>query len=306
MKKILIPVIVVLFTLTACEKKVLPVDGSNATITLNNAGNFHVVGDITVNPKDSIIFNYTVTSAIDMGFVSIQKNPVNQTAFVVRDTMTAATKNNYSATKRFIADSANGDYVYHIVAHTAKGIYIGHKAILVKVNSDYDYFTFRNLQVPDTTAKTNTCYMSAAKGVVYSYTTGAANNADIDFGLYYDTTFTASASTTDDLRFSVYALSAPQPQLSYYDISTWTKNATVLKKVTSPAFNTLTSAGAIRTACNTNLASGTSNKITQLVAGNMVAFRTVSGKRGVMLINFVNGSSPAKDSYVNVDVKIER
>lgn len=293
-------------TFASCEKKVDPVDGSNANITLNNAGSNFVVADITVNPKDSINFSYTVSSDQDMGFVSIQKNPVNQTAFVFRDTMTAATKNNYSAVKRMIADSANGSYIYHIVAHTNKGVYIGHKAVVITVKSDYDYYTFRTLMVPDSTAKVNTCYMSAAKGLVYSYTTGAANSADIDFGLYYDTTFTASASTTDDLRFSLYALSAAQPQLSYYDISTWTKNATVLKKVTSPAFNTLTSAGAIRTACNTNLASGTSNKITQLVAGNMVAFRTAAGKRGVLLVNYGNGSSPAKESFLNVDVKIER
>lgn len=293
-------------TFASCEKKVDPVDGSNANITLNNAGSNFVVADITVNPKDSINFSYTVSSNQDMGFVSIQKNPVNQTAFVFRDTMTAATKNNYSAVKRMIADSANGSYIYHIVAHTSKGVYIGHKAVIVTVKSDYDYYTFRTLMVPDTTAKVNTCYMSAAKGLVYSYTTGAANSADIDFGLYYDTTFTASSSTTDDLRFSLYALSAAQPQLSYYDISTWTKNATVLKKVTSPAFNTLTSAGAIRTACNTNLASGTSTKITQLVAGNMVAFRTAAGKRGVLLVNYGNGSSPAKESFLNVDVKIER
>jgi hypothetical protein len=306
MKKIIIPIVVAIVALTSCEKKVDPVDGSNATVTLRNSGAGFVVDNVTVNPNDSIFFDYTVASSQDMGFVSIQKNPVNQTAFVLRDTMTTATKNSYTAVKRLRADSINGSFIYRIVAHTKTGVYIGHKDVIVTTKSDFDYFTYRFLQVPDTTDKKNTCYMSASKGLVYSYTTGSANSADIDFGLYYDTTFAASSSTTDDLRFSLYALSAPQSQLSYYDITTWTKNATVLKKVTSPAFNTLTSAGAIRTACNTNLASGTSNKITQLVAGNMVAFRTVAGKRGVMLINFANGSSPAKDSYVNVDVKIER
>ena len=256
--------------------------------------------------NDSIVFNYTVSSNTDMGFVSIQKNPVNQTAFVLRDTMTAATKNSYSAIKRLRADSANGNYIYHIVAHTAKGVYIGHKAITVTVKADYDYFTVRVLQVPDTTAKTNTCYMAASKGIVYSYTTGAAKSADIDFGLYYDTTFRASASTTDDLRFSVYSLSAAQPQLSYYDISSWTKNVTIMKKATSPAFTALTSGGALRSAGVTNLSSGTATKITQLVAGNMVYFKTAAGKVGCMLVNFVNGADESKGSYINVDVKIER
>jgi hypothetical protein len=306
MKKIIILLTSCIGFLTACKKTTDPIDVSNANVELKNAGTGFVVNDITVNPNDSIFFSYTVTSNNDMRYVSIQKNPANQTAFVLRDTLTTAQKNSFSAVKRLRADSINGSFIYHIVAHDKDGKYIGHKAVVVTVKSDYDYYTFRTLMVPDTTAKVNTCYMSAAKGLLYSYTTGAANSADIDFGLYYDTTFTASTSTTDDLRFSLYALSAAQPQLSYYDISTWTKNATVLKKVTSPAFNTLTSAGAIRTSCNTNLASGTSTKITQLVAGNMVAFRTAAGKRGVLLVNYGNGSSPAKESFLNVDIKIER
>ncbi len=161
-------------------------------------------------------------------------------------------------------------------------------------------------QVPDTTAKTNTCYLAATTGDLYSYTTGAANSAKIDLGIYFDTTGRASSSATDDLKFCVYALSAAQPQLAFYDISTWTKNATIMKKATSPAFNTLTSGGALRSAGITNLASGTANKITQLVANNQVFFKTSTGKVGCMLVNFVNGDSPSKESYINVDVNIEK
>jgi hypothetical protein len=259
-----------------------------------------------VNPKDSIFFSFTITSNTDMGFVGIQKNPVNQTAFLVRDTLNSSNKNSYTAVKKFRADSINGSYIYRIAAHTASGVYIGHKDIIVIVKPDFNYFIARILQVPDTTAKTNTCYMAAATGTTYSYTTGSANSAAIDFGLYYDTTGTASASTTDDLRFSVYSLSAAQPQLSYYDISTWTKNVTIMKKASSPAFNALTSGGALRSAGITNLSSGTLNKITQLVSGNLVYFKTAAGKVGCMQVLFVEGSSPAKDSYMNVEVKIEK
>ena len=72
MKKILIPVLIAL-VFASCEKKVDPVDGSNAIVTLNTGDPKYITGDITVNPKDSLIFSYTVTSTIDMGFVSIQK-----------------------------------------------------------------------------------------------------------------------------------------------------------------------------------------------------------------------------------------
>lgn len=292
--------------LSACQKKVTSVDGSNAVVTLKNEGNKYVTDNITVNPKDSLYFSFTITSGMDMKYVSIQKNPVNQTAFVVRDTLTAANKNSYSATKKLVADSANGSYVYRIVAHNASGSYIGHKDIVVTVNPDFNFFTYRFLRVPDTTAKTNTCYLAATTGEVYSYTTGAAKSSLIDFGVMYDTTGAGTTSTTDDLKFCVYALSAAQPQLSYYDISTWTKNATIMKKATAPAFSTLLSAGGLRSAAVTNLSSGTTNKVTQLVANNLVFFKTATGKAGCMNVVFVNDAGTTKDSYINVDVKIEK
>ena len=298
MKKFLIGGILALIIFSACEKKVGPIDTNNANVVLTNGGTNFVTGNVTVNPNDSIFFSFTITSNRDMKYVGIQKNPVNQTAFIVRDTLTSANKNSYTAVKRLRADSINGDWIYRIVAHDFAGVYIGHMDLIVSVKADFNFFSYRFLQVPDTTAKTNTCYMAATTGMVYSYTTGAANSASIDFGFYYDT---ATAN-----KFSLYALSAPQPQLNYYDITGFTKNATIMKKATTPAFNTLTSGGALRTAGITNLSSGTTNKITALVAGNLVFFKTVTGKVGCLQVNFVNGSSAAKDSYINVDVKIEK
>lgn len=306
MKKYIAACSLLIVLFGACVKKVDTVDGNYASVTLVNAGAKYVTENVTVNAKDSVFFSFTITSEKEMGFVSVQKNPVNQTAFLVRDTLNASNRHSYTAVKKFAADSANGSYIYRIVAHDTSGTYIGHRDIIVTVKADFDYFIARQLQVPDTTAKVNTCYMAAKTGTVYSYTTGAGKSAEIDFGVYYDTTGAASASTTDDLRFCVYALSAAQPQISYYDISTWTKNATILKKGTSPAFNTLTSAAGLRAAGISNLASGTSTKITQLVSGNLVYFKTVAGKYGCMQVLLTNGSSPAKDSYMNVEVKIER
>jgi hypothetical protein len=310
MKKYIVGITLAMLMLNACTKKVDPIDGSNAIVTLVNAGTGFVTGDVTVNPKDSIFFSFTITSNKTMKYVSIQKNPVNQTAFVVRDTLTAANQNSYTITKRLRADSANGTYIYRIVAHDTGGVYIGHKDLVVTVTPDFYYYTVRVLQVPDTTAKTNTCYMAASTGNVYSYTTGAANSALIDFGFYYDTTGTLTPSTTDDLKFSLYALSAPQPQLNFYDISAWTKNATIMKKATAPTFASILSAGGLRSAAITNLTSGATNKVTALsttVAGNnLVFFKTAAGKAGCMQINYINGTNGAKDSYANVDVKIER
>lgn len=310
MNKILIGSLLGLLCFTSCVKTVDPVDTNNASVELTSAGAKYVTGDITVNPKDSLIFSFTITSNKPMKYVSIQKNPVNQTAFVVRDTLSRANSNSYTATKRIIADSANGSYLYRIQALDSSGNYIGHRDINVFVSPDFNYYTYRFMYVPDTTAKTNTAFMAATTGAVYSYTTGAANSALIDFGVYYDTTGAASSITTDDLKFSLFSLSAAQPQLSYYDLGPWTKNVTIMKRSATPAFNTLLSAASLRAATSAtgaaSLTTGTSNKITQLVAGNLVYFKTAAGKVGCMQINFANGSSPAKDSYINVDVKIEK
>lgn len=293
--------ILVLF-LSACEKKVDPIDGSNATVTLVNGGANFITDDVTVNPKDSLFFSFTITSTKPMKYVSVQKNPVNQTAFLVRDTMAGSGVTTYTAIKRLRADSTNGPYIYRIVAHDSAGTYIGHKDIVITVNPDFYYYTVRVLQVPDTTAKTNNCYLAAYTGNVYSYTSGAAKSADIDFGFYYDTT-TAN-------KFSVYALSAAQPQLSYYDITSWTKNATIMKKATSPTFASLQSAGGLRSAAITNLTSGATNKVSALsttVSGNnLVFFKTAAGKAGCMQVNFINGTDGSKATFMNVDVKIEK
>ena len=310
MKKYIIGIALATLMLNACTKKVDPIDGSNATISLVNAGTGFVTDNVTVNPKDSIFFSFTITSDKTMMYLSIQKNPVTQTAFLVRDTLTAANKNSYSVIKRLRADSVNGPAVYRIVAHDTAGVYIGHKDIIVTVSPDFYYYTVRVLQVPDTVAKTNTCYMAASTGNVYSYTTGAANSAAIDFGFYYDTTGTQTTVTTDDVNCSIYALSAPQPLLSYYYIPCWTKNATIMKKAAAPTFASLLSAGGLRAAAVTNLTSGATNKVSLLsttVSGNnQVFFKTASGKAGCMLINYINGTDGSKTSFANVDVKIEK
>lgn len=298
---------VALIAVSSCYKKIDIPNTNTVAVSMGTGTNF-ITGDITVNPKDSIIFSYTITSDKDMKYVGIQKNATDNSTFIAgtKDTLTAANKNSYTVTKRLAADSANGVYKFRVVALDALGIYLGSKEFVVTVNADYIYYTVRVLQVPDTTAKVNTCYLAATTGNVYSYSTGSANSAAIDMGFYFDTTGVGTTVTTDDVKFSVYALSSAQPQLSYYDISSWTKNATIMKKATTPTFASLTSGGALRSSAVTNLTSGATNKATLLAAGNLVFFKTAAGKAGCMQINYVNGTDGSKASFMNVDVKIEK
>lgn len=305
-----------LILFNSCVKKVDVVDGNYASVTLVNAGTNYVTEDKTVNAKDSIFFSFTITSDKEMGFVSIQKNPINQIAFLVRDTMTSANRHSYTAVKKFAADSVNGSFIYRIVAHDTSGAYIGSKDIIITTKTDFVFWSYRFLYVPDTLAKTNKCYFSTSNGNSYSYSDGAAISNLIDFGYFYDTTkvLAGTPPTLKPKGHTIYTLNNTITPFLPYDLSTWTKNATLLKPSSLTNLSTITSVGAIRTACVVALNSGTVTRYSQLdksataadLTSQVMLFKTVTGKYGLMLITFTNNNGSNKDSYINIDVKLEK
>ena len=52
-----------------------------------------------------------------------------------------------------------------------------------------------------------------------------------DFGYFYDTT-TVGVTVINQPKHTIYALSASTPV--QYDLTGWTKNATIFKKITTP------------------------------------------------------------------------
>ena len=200
-----------------------------------------------------------------------------------------------------------------LLARNEKAVFMGDggKEFTVTVKSDFNFWSYRILQVPDTTNKTNKCYYSTTDGEIYSYTSGTANSAKIDFGYYWDTTGRLTTSTTDDLKHTIYSLGTAQPQLGFYDISSWTKNTTLLKKMpTSVNFVTgLTSAGAIQTLIGGNMTSGTASKVSTVSTtggSNVIGFKTAAGKFGAILIRYVNGDNPNATTQIEVDVKVQK
>ena len=299
---------IVVVTLVACEKKVEPIDSYKVTTEYRASNEFAITASKEVNPKDSIYFDFTINSVEEMKYVEIQKNGVRIDTFVVGEK-----KFSFSGTKGYRIDSIPGSYTYRIVARSAQATFLGDgdNIFTITVKPDFDFWSYRILAVPDSTAKTNKCYYSTSNGQIYSYTDGGAQSASIDFGYYFDTTGMGTASTTDNLYHTFYALSAPQPQLSFYDISSWTKNATIFKKMPSSVnfVSGLTSAGAINTLIKNNMASGTSNKVTTLSTSggsNVIGFKTVTGKYGAILVRYVNGNSPANGTTIEVDVKVQK
>ena len=306
MKKYIIGVLVIASLFSACEKKVDPIDTFHVTVEYRSTNPKSITNDITLNPKDSIYFDFTITSASDMSYVEIQKNGVKIDTFQL---VNLPNKRSFSLIKGYKVDSIAGDYTYRVLARDARAVFLGDggKTIKVTVTPDFNFWSYRVLKVPDTTAKTNKCYYSTSDGKTYSFSEGAAASATIDFGYSYDTTGAASSSTSDDLKHTIYALSVAQPQLNFYDISSWTKNATVFKLISGVNFvSQLTSSGAINTLIKNNMASGTATKLNKIVAGNVIGFKTVGGKYGAILIRYINQDSPAKETAIEIDVKVQK
>lgn len=317
MKKYIVGIFGMGLLLSACQKKVEPVDTFSVNVDFKQAGAKQLTGDVELNPKDSIYFNFTVTSPTDMAFVEIQKNGARIDTF----RLNATNNKSFSMVRGYMADSIPGEYTYRVLARNSRAVFLGDggKQIKVTIKPDFNFWSFRILSVPDTVAKTNKTYYSTSDGKTYSYSEGAANSAKIDFGYYFDTTGQATSSTTDDLGHTIYALNSAQPQLSYYDISSWTKNATVFKKM--PASGTgavnfgtgLTSGGAINTLIRNSMATGTASKVTGLsltnsgsTSNSVIGFRTADGKFGAILVRFIRGNSPSKETAIELDVKVQK
>lgn len=296
MKNNLIKICIVIITIAgfaSCKKDDAGLEPYDLQVSFNNSGAKYVTGDITVAPKDSVFFDFTISTSKKMKYVSIQKNGTD----ISKDTLTGSVRTTFSAIKKYAADSIAGTYTFRILAKDSAGVFLGDKNIVVTVTPDFIYYTAKTLYVPDSTAKTNPCYFSSSNGLTYSYTSaGSTNSASIDFGYFYDTT------TTGTPKHTIYALNAST--FVPYDLTTWTKNATIFKRVASGNLSSYTSGGEIKKQCIANLASGATSKITTVVANNVIFFKTAGGVYGAIFVAYINGNDASKSTYLNFEVKV--
>lgn len=317
---------------TNCKKTTDPIDANVITVTFIKAGPKFVTDSITVNPKDSIQFQYTITSPVPMSTVALAKNQFSSNIpeiDAVKDSVKTGDMRTFTVTHKIVADSISGVYNYNVVARDVNGIYVGSsKVIIVTVKPDFYYYTNRQMFVPDTTAKTNPCYYSSSANTSFSYTSaGVANSSKIDFGFFFntDSVYTIKGKpATGVVGPSIYALNlTPTPsQISFNDISTWTKNATILKVGSTPTFSSLTSGGAIKQGALTNLKTGATNRLpvvtttgsgvtrldayTPLSTGNVIWFLTADGRYGALTITYLRLAGASQISYMNFEVKVQR
>lgn len=284
---------VLLLVIFASCKKTAPtvMNMYNVKLTINQSQPFELDDNLEVEmtSKDSVTIDYTLESPdADMYMVNLYKNGGN--AVVQKIPITDDGKRRvYSGSFKFLAkDLGAGQTTYRIWPIDRNGVYLGdgYKKITINVLSDLKYYSNIKVFMPDTTGKVDPCYLSLTDGPsTYSYTTGAANSAKIDFGFYCKVVISGGNVVWTPYMYSPSANPLP---FTPYDISTWTKRGTLFSApVTSNAttatwktrFNTGPKIEAEAKAVNINLTSSPA-----LAANNFVFFKTPEGKYGVIFI----------------------
>ncbi|TKC10116.1 hypothetical protein FA048_07875 [Pedobacter polaris] len=294
----LLSLLVIVFS---CKKIDIP-NTNKVAVSFASPGANYVTNDITVAPNAVIKFNFTITSESEMETVLIFKNATE----ISRETV-IGNKLSFTSDKSFTADAAPGVYTYRFLARDKGGIYMGERKLVVTVTNanDMNFYTIKQLFVPDTVAKTNPTYYSLSTNEAFSYSNVGTKSNLIDFGYFWDPELTGNPLAPKG--HTIYALNItpiPAP-LAIYDISGFTKNATLLKTITSPTFANLTSSTLLQSTGVTQLASGTSRSIFQAV-GKTILFKTAAGKYGALQITYGNQEKPNKDTYIVFDIKIQK
>ena len=137
---------------------------------------------------------------------------------------------------------------------------------------------------------------ASINGNVYTLDQAFANQSLIDYMYWWGASTSATIGAPDDANAALVFNTGD------YQLANWTtKNATRFKTtiVTSAAFNAIVDASEI-----IDIAIGADQtRIGALATGQVIAFITVTGKRGLIRVkSFVSGS----DGTMTVDVKVEK
>ncbi|WP_026903126.1 hypothetical protein [Pedobacter glucosidilyticus] len=293
----------VIISLSSCEKESENIFNmfTDVTVTFKGDHPFSVTDYKEVNDGDSVYIDYTVTSAKqDMYQINVLE--VGSAVPFLRIPITDETKRrSFSGVVKLRANVKSGKTSYRVWPVDRRGVYMGdgYKQVTIDVKPNFNHISNRRVYLPDTVAKVLPCYFSIKTGNTYSYTTGEASSADIDFGIF------RTSSTTPVIN--LYSLSANPLPFAPYNISTWTKRATLFSAPVNGHANTFNNTLRTGTIVETEARRRTINlraTTTGLVAGSAVYFLTPENKYGCILVNAVSTDIEGKP-FINISVKVQ-
>ncbi|WP_207510969.1 hypothetical protein [Longitalea luteola] len=255
-----------------------------------------------LNAGDSVVIDFTINSPTkDMYQVAVLKTGAN-TPYIKIPITDEGKRRTYSDKITLKAEKA-GETTYRVWAVDKQGVYLGdgYKQITVNVISDYRHLPNRQVYFPDTVGKSLNCYLSLKDATTYSYSTGAASSADIDLGIYRTWSI---VNGEVKYRWFIYSLSASPVPFGAYDVSGWTKRATLFA---SPGGNANEYRDKLATglAIETEAKKKTINlKSAEVKSGQYLFFKTPDGKYGALMINAITDDYMERP-FMNVSVKIQ-
>ena len=214
------------------------------------------------------------------------------------DNFTSSTEHTWNAS--YTISETSGTVVLKFSVEDKKGK-IESKTFTITVESDYSIWTARLLAAPLLDQSSKTFFISSTGGT-HNLAEAKANSSLVDFGYFEGATGMATLAAPSDY------LTAPQG----YDLDWITKNPTEFKRTTNVNFSTISSASDIGTeydagtlATNGSNPVGGSTRVNMLQVDDVVGFKTVAGKKGLLKVTAIVPGIGSSGS-ITFDVKVQK
>ena len=287
---------------TGCKKDYANIYNmfEDVTVTLHDSSPYSITADTTyVQAGDSVVIDYTIKST-NKGIYTVAVHEAGAAIPFIKIPISKENRYSYSDVVRLKMDSKVGRTAYRIYALDSAGIYIGDgdKKFVVEIASDYFYWADRTIFVPDSINKDSKSYFSTTDGQVMSYNEAMSKSDLVDFAYCYS----PSGGHT------IYNLSYTPLPFTGYDVSSFTKNATMFycqnRKGQLSTFQRMTTGKQIY-----NVGAKKANKpnpIEGIEPTYLIYFKTANDKYGAMYVNGINRDSENSGTYMNVDIKVQK
>lgn len=282
----------------------------DVTLELHQNSPFSLSENQTLNEGDSIYFDFTINSPTkEMYQVAIFQ--IGAALPNLRITLEEANKHSYTGIIKGIVGSnsfgnlKDGANTFRIWAYDRQGIYLGdgYKTITVNVNNKIRHIVNKKVYFPDIDSANGSAssYLSLSTGETFNFQTGAANSDKIDLGIYR---VGGTGSSNTALRF--YSLSASPLPFTAFNISSWTKRATLFANPQNGQNSNFLRSYTTGATLN-NYVKGRKPNLTatssNIGVNQVVPFVTPEGKYGLILVNQISPSGT--NPFIDVSIKYE-
>ncbi|HSC55331.1 MAG TPA: hypothetical protein VLC98_16985 [Phnomibacter sp.] len=299
--------LLMLALLVGCEKESDNIFNMfDVKLTLHNNVEYAAaeVNDITTT--DSVLIDFTIESPTkDMYMVCLYKTGATSPMTKIPITEDGKRKSYSGKFMLYGKDLGAGTSTYRVWVLDKEGVYLGdgYKSVAVNVISDIRHLSNRKLTFAYAPTDTVPCFLSLLEGKIYNYPQGAANSAKLDFSVFEEPVFTNGVFT--GWKRSMYSLTANPNPFPPYDLTGWTKRATLYSApITGSAANFRTmfsTAAKIETEAKKKPINLT---LTEIKTNQFVYFLTPEGKYGVLYIQSITYDYSGR-SYVTLSYKIQ-